>query len=220
MPRSFQLMAFPVTILAHLIFVAVTTLVLVWLLKFREGFAFDSTNKLKILNLHPFLMVVGFILVGGEAIMAFRTIPAKRRSKKLVHLLLHLIALGSAIFGIVVIFKFKNEMNLPNMFTLHSWFGISAICAFGLQYIVAFFTYFFPGAETSTRATLLPWHRFLGLVIFQLAISAALTGLLERFMMLGLQRQQEALIMNFTALLLFLFGALVSLVVILPRSSY
>ncbi|KAJ1387832.1 Cytochrome b561/ferric reductase transmembrane [Sesbania bispinosa] len=208
MPRSFN-----VTILAHLLFIAISTLVLVWLLHFREGVAFNSPNKIKIFNLHPLLMVIGFILVGGEAIMTYKSIPGKRSSGKMVHLLLHLIALAAGVLGIIAVFKSKKEAGLANMYTLHSWFGMSAICSFGLQGLLKNI-----GAEMSTRATLMPWHRFIGMVIFLLAVGTAGMGLVEYFQFLGLFHSQEALIVNFTGLLLFLFAVFVSLSVILPRS--
>ena len=50
MPGSLQVTATPVTVLAHLLFIAIATLVLVWLLHFREGVAFNSSNKVKIFN--------------------------------------------------------------------------------------------------------------------------------------------------------------------------
>ncbi|KAF7808511.1 putative ascorbate-specific transmembrane electron transporter 1 [Senna tora] len=221
MSGGYQLRATPITIFSHLLFIAITTLLLIWLLKFREGVAFNSSNNFKILNLHPLLMVIGFVLVGGEAIITYKAIPAKRRSVRVIHLVLHLIALASAILGIITIFKFKNEMSSPNlfsihMFTLHSWLGIIAISSFGLQYILAFFAYFFPGAEMSTRASLMPWHRFIGIVIFLLGVCTAETGLVEYFQYLQLIHQQEALFINFTALLLFLYAVFVTLSVILP----
>jgi len=82
---------------------------------------------------------------------------------------------------------------------------------------VAFFAYFFPGAEASARATLLPWHKFIGMVIFFLAVGTAETGLVEYSRFLELFRNQESLIVNFTGVLLFLFAVFVSLSVILPR---
>ncbi|TKY69200.1 Ascorbate-specific transmembrane electron transporter 1 [Spatholobus suberectus] len=218
MPRGFQVQATSITIFAHLLFIAITTLVLVWLLHFREGVAFKSSNPIKIFNLHPLLMVIGFILVGGEAIMTYKSVPAKRRSVKVVHLLLHLIALVAGVLGIIAVFKSKKQAGLADMYTLHSWLGMSTICLFGLQYIFAFFAYFFPGAEMSTRATLLPWHRFMGMVIFLLAVGTAETGLVEYFQFLGLFRSQEALMVNSTGFLLFLFVVFVSLSVILPRN--
>ena len=48
--RSFQVSATPFMIFAHLLALGVTTLLLLWLLHFREGFAFNSDNKLKIFN--------------------------------------------------------------------------------------------------------------------------------------------------------------------------
>lgn len=54
----------------------------------------------------------------------------------MVHLLLHVIALASGILGIIAVFKSKKEADLPNMFTLHSWLGIAAISAYGLQVIL------------------------------------------------------------------------------------
>ncbi|KAK8627609.1 hypothetical protein V6N13_135217 [Hibiscus sabdariffa] len=216
--RSYQISATPVTVVGHLLFIALTTLVLVWLLKFREGFALESSNKSKIFNLHPFLMVVGFILMAGEGIMAYKAIPDRRDMKvqRSVHLTLQTIALGCGIFGIVVIFKFQNEANIPDMYTLHSWLGMSAVCLFGLQYLLGFFSYVFPGAESYARAAYRPWHTFGGMVIFLLAIGTAEMGLLQKFLFLGLLREQEALIVNFIGLLLFLFAVAVGLAVVLP----
>ncbi|KAH7570827.1 hypothetical protein ACOSP7_019287 [Xanthoceras sorbifolium] len=215
--RSYQISASPVTILAHLLFIAVTTLVLVWLLDKREGLAFESKNKSKIFNLHPLFMIIGFILIGGEAIMAYKTIPATRRTQKAVHGVLHSIALVSGALGIFAVFKFQNEQGIADMYTLHSWLGIITISLYALQWLLAFFSYVFPGAEKGTRATYQSWHTLFGLVIFFLAICTAEMGLLQKFLKLGLFRNQEALIVNFTGLLIVLFGISVGLVVVLPR---
>ncbi|ESR61337.1 hypothetical protein CICLE_v10017511mg [Citrus x clementina] len=196
---SYQVSAAPVTIFAHLLVVAVTVLLLVWLVDKREGLAFKSDNQLKIFNvrslkqLHPLLMIIGFVLIGGEALLA-------------------------GVIGIYAVFKFHHESGLPNMFTLHSWLGMITICLYGLQWLLAFFSYVFPGAEMSARGSFLPWHSFFGLVIFFLAICTAETGLVQKFTFLGLFRDQEALIVNFTGLLILLFGISVGLTVVLPTT--
>ncbi|KAE8716670.1 protein OBERON 3-like [Hibiscus syriacus] len=87
-----------------------------------------------------------------------------------------------------------DETNSPDMYTLHSWLGMSAICLFGLQYLLGFFSYVFPGAESYTRAAYQPWHSFGGLVIFLLAIGTAEMGLLHRFLWLGLVRARKLLL--------------------------
>ncbi|KAL4638012.1 hypothetical protein ACB092_03G120300 [Castanea dentata] len=105
----------------------------------------------------------------------YKTVQARRRSRELVHLTLHLIALLLEILGVNAAFKFNHEFNVEEMLTLHSWLGISTICLFGLQWVFAFLTYCFPKAENLTRAMLLPWHGFVGMVIFLLAICTAET---------------------------------------------
>ncbi|KAM7484733.1 hypothetical protein LguiA_000742 [Lonicera macranthoides] len=213
---SYNLSWLPVTTFAHLLVIAVTILVLVWLLQFREGLAFKSDNKQKIFNVHPLLMVIGFLLVLGEACMVYKSVPARRDTQKATHLVLHLIALLAGIVGIYAVFKFHHELGIPDMYTLHSWLGMSTICLFGLQWVLAFLSFTFPGGSSFTRARLTPWHVFFGMVIFFMAVLTAETGLVERFLFLGLRRTQEALIVNFTGLLILLFGIAVGLVVLLP----
>ncbi|KAG5023078.1 hypothetical protein JHK82_018981 [Glycine max] len=48
----------------------------------------------------------------------------------------------------------------------------------------------------SSRASLLPWHRFMGMAIFLLAVGTAETSLVEYFQFLQLFRSQEGLIVN------------------------
>ncbi|KAF8389686.1 hypothetical protein HHK36_024205 [Tetracentron sinense] len=213
---SFRLSATPVTLFAHLLGIAATTLVLVWTLHFRDGLALKSGNKEKILNVHTVLMIIGFIFVGGEAIMAYKTVPSStRKVQKLVHLILHLIALLVGILGVYAAFKFHHEQGIPDMDSLHSWLGMGTICLFGLQWVFGFFSFWFPGA--ASPASLVPWHYFAGMVIFLMAICTALTGLVERFTILGLSNDQ-GLIVNFTGLMLLLFAIAVSLSVMLPRA--
>ncbi|KAK1390134.1 hypothetical protein POM88_018312 [Heracleum sosnowskyi] len=204
----FRLSAKPVIIFAHLLAFAVTTFILVWLLNFREGIAFESRIKEKIFNLHPLLMAIGFILVAGEAIMTYKTVPAERETQEIFHLILHFVALVAGIFGIYAVFKFHNELSLPNMNTSHSWIGMSTFCLFGLQFLLGFFSFMFPGANLGTRSRM---HMFMGIIIFLMAVVSAETGLAERFTFLGLPHNQDAPVMNFTVLLIILSGVAVSL---------
>ena len=65
--------------------------------------------------------------------MAYKSIPAKRKTRKGVHLVLHLTAFLSGILGIYVIFKYKKEEGAQNFLTLHSWLGITTVSLYGLQ---------------------------------------------------------------------------------------
>ncbi|CAM8951351.1 unnamed protein product [Rhodiola kirilowii] len=217
---SYQITATPVIIFAHLLVIAITTLLLVWLLHFREGISFNSDDKEKIFNLHPFFMVLGLVLLAGEGIMVYKSVPATRQTHKVFHLILLFIALVFGILGIYAVFKFHDERGEPHMVTLHSWIGISTICLFGLQWLFSFFAFFSPGTQMSTRANLAPWHMFLGTAIFFMIIVTAEMGLVQRFIILGLGRSQEALIVNFTGLLILLFAISVGFSILLPRAHY
>ncbi|PWA62844.1 cytochrome b561/ferric reductase transmembrane [Artemisia annua] len=218
---NYNLSAAPVTVFVHLLVISIATLTLVWLLKFRGGFAFKAHfHKNKIFNLHPLLMTLGFLLFSGEAIIMYKVIPdAKRKAQKAIHLIFHFIALVAGIVGVYAVFKFHHEVNLPHMYTLHSWIGLSAISLFGFQWLLGFFSFWYPRAEQTRRARMLPWHAFFGIVIFFMTIVTAETGLTQKFIFLGLWREQEALIINFTGLLILLFGIAVGLSVILPRRN-
>ncbi|CAH1416733.1 unnamed protein product [Lactuca virosa] len=209
---SYSMLAFPV----HLLVISIVALVLFWLIGFREGFALSSSTKMKIFNLHPLLMVLGFLIFSGEAMIAYKAIPAPRMVVKIIHLTLHFIALVSGIFGVYAVFKFHDEVKAPHMYTLHSWIGMSAIALFGLQLILGFVTFLFPGAESATRARFSPWHVSAGVVIFFMAIVTTETGLIEKFIFQQLKRGQEALLVNFIGLLILLFGISVIVTAILP----
>lgn len=65
--------------------------------------------------------------------MSYKSLPLKKPEKKLVHLVLHAIALILGIIGIYMAFKNHNESGLANLYSLHSWIGIGVISLYGIQ---------------------------------------------------------------------------------------
>ncbi|KAL5224305.1 hypothetical protein ABZP36_010944 [Zizania latifolia] len=115
--------------------VPAAALVLLWCIRFRGGLlALGSpTSKGLILNVHPVLMPIGFIILGSESIMSHKILPWGRDSDKMAHLLLHAVTpfLGSV--GIYAAFKFHSESGIANLYRLHSWVGLGTICLYGIQ---------------------------------------------------------------------------------------
>ncbi|KAL2920653.1 Transmembrane ascorbate ferrireductase 1 [Bienertia sinuspersici] len=210
--------ATPLTFVVHALAIACAVLVLVWNIYFRGGLAWEATDKNLIFNLHPVMMLIGFIILGGEAIVSYKALPFKHEVKKVIHLTLHAMALALGIFGICAAFKNHNESGILNLYSLHSWLGIGVISLYGVQWIYGFITFFYPGGSSSLRRESLPWHVLFGIFVYVLAVGNATLGFLEKLTFLetlaGLEKfGTEAYLVNFTAIATVLFGAFVLLTV-------
>ncbi|KAL7183821.1 hypothetical protein ACSBR2_026072 [Camellia fascicularis] len=207
--------AVALSIVAHVLGIAGAVMVLVWCIHFRGGLAWDSFNKSLIFNIHPVLILIGLIIIGGEAIISYKALPLKKEVKKLIHLVLHSIALILGIVGVYAAFKYHNESGIANLYSLHSWLGIGIIVLYGVQWIYGFIVFFYPGGTASIRRESLPWHVLFGLFVYILAIGNAALGFLEKLTFIessGLAKYgSEAFLVNFTAIVTILFGALVVL---------
>ncbi|KAJ6883054.1 transmembrane ascorbate ferrireductase 1-like [Populus alba x Populus x berolinensis] len=210
--------ALPLTFVAHALAVAGVVMVLVWNLYYRGGLAWEATNKSLIFNLHPVLMLFGLIIIGGEAIMSYKSLPLKNEVKKVIHLVLHAIAIILGSVGIAAAFKNHNESNIANLYSLHSWLGISIISLYGIQWIYGFIVFLYPGGSPIIRSESLPWHVLFGIFVYILAVGNAALGCLEKLTFLessGIAKYgPEALLVNFTAVITILYGAFVILSVL------
>lgn len=215
--------ALPFTFVAHVLGLAALIMVLIWLLAFRGGMAFESSDKSLIFNIHPFLMLLGLIVIGGEAIMSYKSLPLNKKSKKLAHGTLHVIALALGIVGIYAAFKYHNESSIANLYSLHSWIGIGVICLYGIQWVFGFTVFFFPGGTTRIRSGALPFHTLFGLFVYVLAVGTACLGFLEKLTFLessGLAKYgNEAFLVNFTAIVTILYGVFVVLTALCQTPS-
>ncbi|KAK7407713.1 hypothetical protein VNO78_09741 [Psophocarpus tetragonolobus] len=205
-----------VSVLAHLFGILAFILLLVWLLHYREGIQYDSNNGLRVFNVHPLMMYLCFIFLGGEAIMAFQTIPAERKVRKFVHMTLHLIAFILGIVGLNAVFKFHDMADIPNVYSLHSWIGIGTFCLYGLQWVFGFVMFMLQAASAGTRASMLPWHKGFGRALLFMAVCAALTGLMEKSTFLTNSgklnpHDRQSKLINFTGLAILLFGVFVNM---------
>ncbi|KAL4575804.1 hypothetical protein LXL04_011890 [Taraxacum kok-saghyz] len=199
----------------HVLAVAGSVMVLVWNIHFRGGLAWESTNKNLIFNVHPVLMLIGLIIMGGEAIVSYKALPFKKAEKKLIHLILHAIALVLGIIGIYMAFKNHNESGIANLYSLHSWLGIGIIVLYGVQWVYGFLVFFYPGGTGDLRKESLPWHVLFGMFVYILAVANSALGFLEKLTFLessGIAKYgSEAFLVNFTAIVAVLYGTFVLL---------
>ncbi|CAI0553041.1 unnamed protein product [Linum tenue] len=207
------------TIGAHLFGVLAIVLMLIWLLHYRGGIEYDSDNPARVFNVHPFLMFCGFIFLVGQAMMAYKSVPAAKEAQKAVHMVLHLIGIVLGIVGIAAVFRFHDMIGAEDMFSLHSWIGLTTFIMLGLQWLLGFFTYMFPKPSLGTRSRMMPWHVSFGRALLYMAVAAALTGLMQRETLLNLRGHAESRLINFTGLCILLFGIFVDLSVALAHHA-
>ncbi|KAM3861983.1 plasma membrane ascorbate-dependent reductase CYBRD1 [Diretmus argenteus] len=191
--------------------------VLTWILHFRreEGLSWDG--GLGEFNWHPVLVVSGFVFLQGTAIIVYRLPWTWTRSKlmmKCIHAGLNLLAFLFAVISLVAVFDFHNTANIPNMYSLHSWLGLTAVILFSLQLVLGLCVYLIPIAPVSLRAAFMPLHIYSGLFIFTIVIATALMGITEK-LIFGLKNPgykdspPEATFVNIMGLLIVVFGALI-----------
>lgn len=212
---------FPIFLFVRVIGIAVTALVLTWTIHYRGGLALISENKDLIFNVHPVLMVISLVLLNGEAMLAYKTVSGTKSFKKLVHLTLQFLALFMSIIGLWAAWKFHNDKGIDNFYSLHSWLGLACLFLFGIQWAAGFATFWYPGGSRNSRATLLPWHVFVGVYIYALAVATCTTGILEKATFLQTNKvisrySAEALLVNSLGVLIIALGGFVVLAVVSP----
>ncbi|KAI9085606.1 hypothetical protein K1719_032449 [Acacia pycnantha] len=215
---------FPIFLTVRLVGILVTLLLFVWAQRFRGGLALVSDNKDLIFNVHPVLMVVGLILINGEGMLAYKTIPGTKSFKKMVHLTLQFLSFILSMIGLWAAWKFHNDKGIENFYSLHSWLGLACLLLFSIQWASGFFTFWYPGGSRNSRATLLPWHVFFGIYIYALAIAAATTGILEKATFLQTNKvisrySSEAMLVNSLGILIIILGGLVILGTVAPSNE-
>ncbi|XP_069009662.1 plasma membrane ascorbate-dependent reductase CYBRD1 [Embiotoca jacksoni] len=189
--------------------------VLRWALYFKEGLAWDG--GLAEFNWHPVLIVTGFIFLQGIAIVVYRlpwTWQCSKLMMKFIHAGLNLTAFIFAVIAMVAVFDFHNAANIPNMYSLHSWLGLTAVLLFALQLVLGVGMYLIPFTPVSWRAAFMPFHVYGGLLLFGSIIAVALMGITEK-LIFGLSNPKykdsppEAIFVNVLGVLLVVFGALI-----------
>ncbi|XP_073970512.1 transmembrane ascorbate-dependent reductase CYB561-like isoform X3 [Rhodnius prolixus] len=209
-----------VVVLSSVLLLASLVLVLFWSLYYRKGYAWNENPTLQF-NLHPTLMVAGFIFFSGFSMLLYRISRCCRRIYvKLLHTVFHALAIPCIVLGFMAVLDYHNlsDPPIPNFYSIHSWMGFVTMGLFALQFVVGFFSFLLLlCCENSTagfRASLVPIHATFGLTTFMMAIATCLTGLTEKaFFTFESDYSlwpEEGIIMNALAMVLVALGILVS----------
>lgn len=189
------------------------TLVLIWSQHFRKGFGWiDPALEF---NWHPMLMILGLIFLYSQSMLVYRSArQARKKTLKLWHAGLHCVSFILVIIALKAVFDNHNYSvpPKPNLYTLHSWIGLTTVILFGYQFFAGFITFLLPGLSREIRATYLPVHVNFGSAIFLMAVVTAMMGLSEKAIFTldnYSDFPSEGVLINFIGVLLVSFGALV-----------
>merc|ERR1719361_2706646 len=98
-------------------------------------------NPRKEFNLHPVLMIVGFVYCMGQAMLMYRSCRCCRRiANKLLHTVFHLFAMPCIALAFVATYDSHTlrtvpcdsgnglcDAPIPNFYSLHSWMGLATM---------------------------------------------------------------------------------------------
>ncbi|KAM9345597.1 transmembrane ascorbate-dependent reductase CYB561 [Symphorus nematophorus] len=193
----------------------------VWMGHYRGGFAWDGSDRE--FNLHPLCMVLGLVFLHGDAILVYRVFRNEaKRNVKLLHALIHVLALIISIIGFVAVFDFHRTAKIPDMYSLHSWCGMATLVLFCIQWVMGLLFFLFPVASAWLRASYLPIHVFCGLVLLVMAIGTSLLGITEKLLFSVMQTYSqftpEGVLANTLGILLMCFGVLLGYLI--TREEY
>ncbi|KAL8175814.1 UNVERIFIED_CONTAM: hypothetical protein K2H54_008902 [Gekko kuhli] len=225
---------------------AVILVVGAWMGVYRGGLAWESPELQ--FNVHPLCMIVGMVFLQGdvdtakkncgrtrdmelrmnvgshlEALLVYRIFRNEsKRSTKILHGLLHALALVIALVGLIAVFESHKKKSFRNMYSLHSWCGIAAFSFYLLQWLLGLVFFLCPGASFSVRSRYKPQHVFFGVFLFILSVATALLGILELLLFKISDSYSslvpEGVLANILGLLLVAFGAV--LAYILTRDEW
>lgn len=138
-------------------------------------------------GLHPLLMTLAFGFLAPVSVTSYRGLEdcfnLKHGKAKLVHASLMTAALVCGIAGVVdmwIVHEDKHPGAGYHLISIHSWIGLAALIAFGLQWLTGFLTFYTPLLERLvTKRAWLPAHVFIGCFSVYGTLAAIDLGLLS-----------------------------------------
>lgn len=143
--------------------------------KYLGGLAWTSE---KAGNWHVVCMT-GFFAFATLGMVAYRFLPLGKPRNKLLHGIWHVLGLICMATGLAAIFKTHNDGGYPNLWSLHSWVGLSAIVFYGQNYVLGALFFGTNLMNPNIKALYLNYHRVYGELAYIFVIAAVESGITE-----------------------------------------
>eukprot|EP01035_Chromulina_nebulosa_P018864 gene18864-24649_t len=141
-----------------------------------------------IFNYHPIFMTTGMIFCFVNALLSFKYLPLPKIVRKSIHGVLHTLSLMFVIMGLTAVIVGNNFTNyntvgiyFANLFSLHSFVGLSALAVYFQNYLIGFLAYGLGVFSEDFKEKYLSNHVLFGLFALFLALAAVESGIMELF---------------------------------------
>ena len=139
-----------------------------------------------IFNWHPILMTSGFILSFVWAALSFRLFPFSHMVNKVIHSFFHCASVVCWSLGLFAVVQRDNYNQkqyfgyyLEDLWSPHSWLGVSAMSWYGIVFLFGFFGFGLGFIPHELRPKYIPMHISLGIVTTVLVAAAVESGIAE-----------------------------------------
>ena len=180
----------PIYAMAHVFGIIAVVLMGIWTGKLYGGFAWQSNPGLEF-NWHPLLMTIGMVYLYGNGMLMYRIAPnQKKMSLKIVHAMIMITIFVLVVIALKAVFDSHNLKPcgddpaklcpIPNMYSFHSWIGLTTALLFSMQWALGLVMFLVPGVANNIKALYMPFHVYFGVVIFVCAVASVLLGIKEK----------------------------------------
>lgn len=176
-PSQLRILAW---IFAEICIIGTLVVLVVFITKYPSPVVTLKYDLYKYYDWHAVLNTFGFIGFMFNAIMAFRLYPGSHYTRKIVHLILHTIAISCSIVAVVLMFKFHNKNNITNMYSTHSVVGMAALIMACIQWLMGVMSFIMPCSPLWMRAMSKPFHMFFGAATMVAVAAACALGAFDR----------------------------------------
>ena len=168
-------------VLSHLFALISMVMVASWIGELG-GLSWKEGASKQVFNWHSLMIVTSFCFMTVAA-LSFRYRFGSRRGQKIVHGMSWSVAMICAIVALVAVFKSHNDSVsglIANMYSLHSWIGMTLIIMFILQFLFGAYAFVLPGMSPKTKSTVLLLHKYIGPFLYNMMAFTMLLGIQEK----------------------------------------
>jgi cytochrome b-561 len=174
-------------VLAHIMALLSMIIVIVWIYSLG-GLSWEKGQSKLVFNWHPLLMITAFCFMTVASLsFRYRGGLVTRKLAKILHGTAWAVAMLCAIVALIAVFRSHNDElsgYVANLYSLHSWIGVTVGVFYSLQFFAGLMTFGFPatiwGISPSFKAKMLMVHYYFGPMIYLAFMLTILLGIQEK----------------------------------------